>query len=437
MTLKQQSINVCNEDDDDDQYSDTKRAAGYILCCFECKACLVGLLIGALVASIGLAVILTLWLKPLSTHNSQNGINTNAQPAVTTTITSTGTTVTTTTTTSTSTQTTTTSVTSAATSTSVSTTSSTSTTTSVTTTSTATTSTSTTTTTTSTASTTTTTTGCTSCTNYCWNQTGIAVAGTSSSSISNPTSIYIDSTDIIYLSGHNIGQVLMCPSNGTTTSAATVIYGDHIDYITFDKIGYMYTNDHASDRVRNYAPGSPSGTIVAGTGSSVSGTLSHPTGIAIDDSFNLYIADQSATRVVQLAPNASSLITVINTSSYVARLSALLLPHGTPNQIYMSDESGNNVFLWIFGDSTPNVTYTNVISSPLTLSNPRGMKRDPQGNLYVADMSNSRIVMYCVNSTVGNVVITTNYDPVDIAFDSHMNMYAFLANGKVMKYELL
>ncbi|UJR34640.1 hypothetical protein I4U23_027417 [Adineta vaga] len=430
MTLKQQPIYARNDDDDDDdQYTDRQRTAGYMLYCFECKACLVGLLIGALVASIGLAVILTLWLKPMSTIKSENNQNTNVQPA---TITSS---ITTTTTTST--QTTTTSVTSVSKSTSTTTTSTVSTTTSVTTTSTLTTSTSVTTTTTSTASTTTTTTGCTSCTNYCWNTTGITVACTRSNGVINPTSISIDSSDIIYLSGHQIGQVLMCPTNETNINAVTVNYGDHIDYIIFDKNGYMYTNDHQYVRVRSYAPGSSNGNIVAGIGSNVSGTLNDPFGIAIDDSLNLYIADQGADTVVRLAPNASNLITVINTGGLLGSLSALLLPHGTPNQIYMSDEDGTKVFLWTFGASMPTVTYTNVASGSSTLRRPRGMKLDPQGNLYVADTENKRIVMYCINSTIGNVAITTSDKPVDIAFDSHMNMYAFLDDGKVMMYELL
>lgn len=41
-----------------------RRAAASKLCCQNCKLCLVGLLIGSLIASIGLAAVLAMWLKP-------------------------------------------------------------------------------------------------------------------------------------------------------------------------------------------------------------------------------------------------------------------------------------------------------------------------------------------------------------------------------------
>ncbi|CAF4177925.1 unnamed protein product, partial [Adineta steineri] len=50
-------------------------------------------------------------------------------------------------------------------------------------------------------------------------------------------------------------------------------------------------------------------------------------------------------------------------------------------------------------------------------------------NLYVADTDNDRVVMYCVNSTVGIVVAEDNNSvpslqkPVAVAFDSDLNLY--------------
>jgi hypothetical protein len=50
------------------RWKQLRRTGGGPLCCLNCKLC-VGLLIGALVASIALAAVLTLWLKSSSGKN--------------------------------------------------------------------------------------------------------------------------------------------------------------------------------------------------------------------------------------------------------------------------------------------------------------------------------------------------------------------------------
>ena len=272
--------------------------------------------------------------------------------------------------------------------------------------------------------------------NFCWNQTEARVAGTASSQIPNPMGISIDTNNDMYLTGHTIGQVLTCRTNETVRTAVTNNYGDHIDFVCFDKNGNMFANDHNGNRVRRYAKNSTTGTIVAGAGSTVSGSLNFPVGTTIDDNFNLYIADQNNDRIAKLAPNGTTLITVINTNGVVTKVTALLLPQGLSNQIYMSDENNHEVYLWTFGAAMPSVTYTNVIGGT-TLRKPRGIKLDFLGNLYVADQGNSRIVMYCVNSTMGIVVAQTGGKPVDLDFDSDMNLYALVDTGVVERYGLL
>ncbi|UJR12643.1 hypothetical protein I4U23_016818 [Adineta vaga] len=449
-------------DEDEEEEDDRRRRGGF----FQITKCCCCALFAAAIAAILLAALITaiVWLlmqpKVITTTTTTTTTSTTATTTTTTTATTT-TSVTTsttstsaTTTTTTTTATTTTSVTTSTTSTSATTTTTTTTattstsattsttSTSATTTTTATTSTSATTSTTSTAttatstSTSTTTTGCTSCSNYCWSTTGSAVAGTSSTGISEPRGINIDSYDTIYLSGHKLGQVDRCPTNCISRNGTTN-YGDHIDYMVFDKDGYMYTNDHDGNRVRRYAPGSSVGTVIAGAGSSVTGALAYPVGVEVDKNLNVYIGDRNDKKVFMLTPNATSLFTAINTGSTIAAMSALLLPHDSTSEIYISDQDGSKVFLWPFNQSSPRVTYTNVIGSPSTLNKPRGMKLDPLGNLYVADQENKRIVMYCVNSTNGIIVMNTNDKPVDLAFDSNMNLYTYLSTGKVIKHQLL
>ncbi|CAF1249394.1 unnamed protein product, partial [Rotaria sordida] len=271
--------------------------------------------------------------------------------------------------------------------------------------------------------------------NYCWNSTGVALCGTSSSTISDPRTINIATDDTIYVAGHQTG-VLKCTASQTSTSLATTAYGDHVDYISFDRNGSMYTNDHNDDTVRRYASGSSTGVLVAGAGSSATGTFARPVGTAIDDNFNLYVGDQDAKLVKKLAAGSSSLVTVINTASYIDKLSALLFPKDTSDRLFMSDENQKEVYLWKFNATAPSVTYTNVAGGT-TLKKPRGLKLDPYGNLYVADNDNSRIVMYCVNSTTGIVITSISGKPEDLAFDSDMNLYVLTDTGKILKHSLL
>ena len=138
-----------------------------------------------------------------------------------------------------------------------------------------------------------------------------------------------------------------------------------------------------------------------------------------------------------LASGSTSRVTMINTAAVINTLSALLFPKDVFDGLLMSDEGSNEVYSWKFNTTSPSVTYTNVIGSPNKLNKPRGMKLDRFGNLYVADTDNSRIVMYCVNSTNGIIVTLTADKPMDLAFDSHMNLYVLTDGGKILKHDLL
>lgn len=266
-----------------------------------------------------------------------------------------------------------------------------------------------------------------------WNQTGVAVADTAANAVDDPRCVYIDANDTMYICGHSIGYVQTWTFGATSRTQITTNYAEHIDYVAFDPDGYMYANAHNDDVVRQYPPNNPSGTVYAGTGSSISGTLKYPMGIAVDDNFDLYIADRDNKRIAKRGPNATSLFTVINTAAVVSSLGALAFPHHSPNEIYMSDQGKNSVYLWAFNSSTPTAAFTQVNDGTI-LDGPRGIKVDADDNLYVADEKNSRIVMFCANSTTGVVIANLTAKPRDIAFDSQFNLYVALDSDQIMQY---
>ncbi|CAF1036012.1 unnamed protein product [Rotaria sp. Silwood1] len=289
--------------------------------------------------------------------------------------------------------------------------------------------------------------------NLRWNQTGVRIAGTgtygsTTNQFHDPLWIYIDANDTLYVADHHNYRIQKWNQGATVgiTIVDTSSADDHPEAITFDKNGFLYITGHNNNRVVRYSPNFNSSTVVAGkigSKSSALDDLHDPLGLDLDNDLNLYIAERSNQRVMKWGPNATNGTIVIGTSS-TPGFFGLLLSLYSSNEAYVSSEDKNAVYLWTFNASTPRITLTQVNDTPATLSKPRGMKYDIYGNLYVADKSNKRVVMYCVNSTIGKVAVKDTYSgpglssPEDIAFDSNLNLYVADSNGQaVIKFQRL
>ena len=71
-------------------------------------------------------------------------------------------------------------------------------------------------------------------------------------------------------------------------------------------MGNLYSADYGTHSIKKFSAGASSGVVVAGTGSSGSGSdqFYNPTGIGLDGSGNVYVADNENHRIqkVQLIP---------------------------------------------------------------------------------------------------------------------------------------
>ena len=160
-------------------------------------------------------------------------------------------------------------------------------------------------------------------------------------------------------------------------------------------------------------------------------TLSGPSGVAVDGSGNIYIADTYNQRVLKETLSAG------NYTESIVPTSPLSYPYGIAvdgsGSVYVADTGDNRVL-----KETPSLgsyTESTVQSSPL--NNPFGVAVDGSGNVYIADTYNSRVLLETPSS--GSYVesaLTTSAlnSPFGIAVDGSGNIYiADSYNSRVLK----
>lgn len=258
----------------------------------------------------------------------------------------------------------------------------------------------------------------------------------------DPSAIEIDANDTMYIADHHNYRVQMWTKGASTGVKIIDTTGaDHPEGLTFDNNSYLYLTGHEVNRVVRYSPDFSSSTNVAGVygvkSSAGTNHLNDPLGMDLDENLYLYIAERSNTRVVKWAPNGTVGSIVISATK---KLFGIVLSRYSTNQAYVSSEEAKAVYLWTFNAPSPSITLTQVSSSS-NLDSPRGLQYDIYNNLYVADRTTKRIIMYCPNATIGRIAVFDNTalkQPYDLAFDSDLNMFVLDGDGqKVLKYTRL
>ncbi|CAF1377578.1 unnamed protein product [Rotaria sp. Silwood1] len=90
-------------------------------------------------------------------------------------------------------------------------------------------------------------------------------------------------------------------------SASNQLYTPY--HLTLDSNDSLYVADYDNHRVQKYLKGASTGTTVAGknvTATTALDNLYYPTGIIVDSSMNIYIADTNNNRVMFWSNGASS-----------------------------------------------------------------------------------------------------------------------------------
>ena len=229
-----------------------------------------------------------------------------------------------------------------------------------------------------------------------------------------------------FVNGQNASLVLG-QSNFTSGAANTTQNGMYSPYgASFDSSGNLWVADTQNSRVLEFSPpfsngmnaslvlGQPDFTSYLGT--TTQNGLDEPHGVTMDSSGNLWVADLLNNRVLEFSPpfsNGMNASLVIGQPDFT--VSYGLMPQNELHQPHSVavDSSGN---LWVTdtGDDRvlefsppfsngmnaslvigqPNFTSGNDMTTQNGMSLPYGASFDSSGNLWVADMYNSRVLEF-------------------------------------------
>jgi sugar lactone lactonase YvrE len=245
--------------------------------------------------------------------------------------------------------------------------------------------------------------------------------------------------------------------------------------VAVDASGNIYIADSMNYRIRMVTKSTGIITTVAGDGTrehkgdggqATSAGLGFPTGVAVDASGNIYIADESNDRI-RMVTKSTGIITTVAGNGYFddggdggqATSAGLRNPHGVAvdasGNIYIADDLNHRVRMvmkstgiitTVAGDGTAGFKGDEGQATSAGLYNPRGVAVDASGNIYIADSMNYRLRMVTkstgiITTVAGDGTATYNYkgddrvkatstglNPLGVAVDASGNIY--IADGK-------
>ena len=271
-------------------------------------------------------------------------------------------------------------------------------------------------------------------------------AGTSANSLNNPQGLAVDGSGNVYVSDEGNNRVLLYPAGSTTasriygqggsfTSAAANHGGISADSlsvpmgIALDQSGNLYVADSGNNRILFFPSGSTTATRVYGRGGSLTSntpnngglsanSLNQPQAVALDSSGDLYAADASNNRVLFYPANSTTATQVYGQGgSFTSGLAnnggvnagtlnhPLALALDSNSGLYVVDGSSNRVLYFPFGTANATRVYgqggslnsaavNNGEPSANSLNQPAGVAVDSDGNPYIADYGNNRVLAF-------------------------------------------
>ena len=210
--------------------------------------------------------------------------------------------------------------------------------------------------------------------------------------------------------------------------------------VAVDTIGHLYISDRSNNRIRRVDLSTGMITTVAGNGSNgysgddgpaTSASIGGPGGITLDASGGLFIADTDNSRVRRVDVSTGVITTIAGGGAGgdngPAIAASLRQPSGvavdTSGHLFIADQVNQRirevnlitgVITTIVGDGIAAFFGDNGVAAAAEINNSYGIAVDSQGNLFIADSSNNRIrqvkpgFFVTVAQSVSNIAVTAS-----------------------------
>lgn len=215
--------------------------------------------------------------------------------------------------------------------------------------------------------------------------------------MNDPRSIFVTSNGDLYIDSGMNGRVDRWEFNATSSVTAMYVSGACFGLFV-DTNNDLYCSMGTFHRVvKSSLSGSGNTSVtVAGTGSALllSTTLNSPSGIFVDKSFNLYVADSSNNRIQRFKAGQLNATTVAGATAPGSI--SLWNPTGvtldSDGYLFIVDSNNHRVIASSANGFRCLFAFMGVAGSRLDqLSSPLNLAFDNAGNIYVADQSNNRV----------------------------------------------
>ncbi|MDR3694401.1 gliding motility-associated C-terminal domain-containing protein [Mucilaginibacter sp.] len=241
-------------------------------------------------------------------------------------------------------------------------------------------------------------------------------------SFSAPLGLGADATGNIYVGDYNNNLIRKISTSAVVTTLAGVPgkYGakdgppssatfELPQGLAVDKNGNVYVADSFNNLIRKITPNGTVSTLagqanVAGSADGVNATFNSPTGVAVDNSGNVYVADQGNNLIRRITPNGN-VSTLAGIAGVTGAIDGNNATFNAPTEVafdnsqnlYVAD-AGNNLIRVI----TPAGNVSTFAGSGMpgaqdgqgaaaSFNHPIGISADFYGTLYVADEKNNEV----------------------------------------------